>query len=63
MKFENLGVVVHFWSKSGGFDVIGFTYRPVSKRKRTQARIIENLGDLEDFHRCAGGILSFLPVL
>ena len=42
MKFENLGVVVGFWSKSGGFDVIVCTYSPVSIRKQTQARIIEN---------------------
>ena len=63
MKFENLGGLVGFWSKSGSFDVIPCTYRPVSTRKQTQARIIKNVGDLEDFHWCVGGILSFLLVL
>ena len=48
LKFENLGGLVDFWSKSGGFLVIVCTYSPVSIRKRTQARIIESVGDIED---------------
>ena len=56
MKFENLGVVVGFWLKSGSFDVIACAYRPVSLRKRTQARLVENAGDLEDLQWSVGGV-------
>ena len=56
MKFENLEGLVGFWSKSRSFDVIACTYRPVSIRKRTQARIIEKVGDLEDLQLSVGGV-------
>ena len=56
MKFENLEGLVGFWSKSRSFDVIACTYRPVSTRKRTQTRLFEIVGDIEDLQWSVGGV-------